>query len=275
MLSRSLLTDPVLGKTLSSLTYSYLVYFYNRCKYVTSPTQTALNLLTDHGLHVPSGVISNGIDLSYYAQRPAEPEVVRRLGLPEDRPLIIHVNRLSDEKRIDVLLDAMARMHTPAHLALISSGPAEAALRAQVERLQIQDRVSFLGFVRDSDLLSLRHSAQLFVIPSEADLQSLAMMEAMACGLPIVAANAYALPELVHHQQNGFLFQPGNSEEMAFQMDLILQDKNLQASMGAESLNIVAAHDRNKVLDQWERLYLQLAREFAELHKVRQPVHAL
>ncbi|GCE24049.1 glycosyltransferase [Dictyobacter kobayashii] len=273
MLSRAILTDPVLGKPLSALTYSYLVYFYNRCQYVTSPTQTALDLLSEHGLHAPSKVISNGIDLNCYAPGPCEPEVIQRLGLPTDRPLIIHVNRLSEEKRIDVLLDAMAKIKVPAHLALVSTGPAEAALRAQVEQLQIQDRVSFLGFVRDADLIPLRRSAQLFVIPSEADLQSLAMMEAMACGRPVIAANSYALPELVHHNQNGFLFEPGNSDEMAIHMDRLLADPDLQKRMGAESLTIVAAHDRIKVLDQWEDLYTRLATEFEEVQKVHQRVH--
>ena len=102
--------------------------------------------------------------------------------------MILHVNRLSEEKRVDVLLDAVAKMKQNAHVALVSSGPAEADLRAQVERLQIKDRVSFLGFVCDEDLLKLRHAADLFVIPSEADLQSLATMEAMACALPVIAA---------------------------------------------------------------------------------------
>ncbi len=88
-------------------------------------------------------------------------------------------------------------------------------MREQAERLNLGDRVSFLGFVRDADLLALRRSSDVFVIPSEAELQSLSTMEAVACGLPVVAANSYALPELVHHGENGYLFQPGNSDELA------------------------------------------------------------
>lgn len=273
MMSRELLADPIIGKPLSNVTYSYLVHFYNRCEYVTSPTQTALNLLAEHGLRAPSGVISNGIDLSCYSPGPSEPEVLRRLGLPEDRPIILHVNRLSEEKRIDVLLEAVAKMTMPAHIALASSGPAEALLRAHVERLQIQDRVSFLGFVRDADLVPLRRSSYCFVIPSEADLQSLAMMEAMACGLPVIAANSYALPELVHHNQNGFLFQPGDSDELARHMDCLLSDQELHTRMGAESLNIISEHDRNKVILKWEELYQRLATEFKETQQQRQRAH--
>src|SRR5579883_871945 len=214
-MSRSLSTDPFLGKHFSNLTYSYLLSFCNRCEYVTAPTQTALNLLYEHGLRVPAAAISNGIDLAHYTPGERDLQVLQRFNLPTDRPLIIHVNRLFEEKRVHVLLNAVAHLQHPAHVVLVGTGPAEADLRAQVERLQIEDRVSFLGFVRDADLLALRRSAAIFAIPSEGDLQSLATMEAMACGLPVVAADSYALPELVHHGENGFLFQPGNSEEMA------------------------------------------------------------
>ncbi len=269
-MSRSLMVDPLLGKPFSTITYSYLVHFCNHCEYVTAPTSTALNLLYEHGLRAPAAAISNGIDLTKFSPGKRDPEVLRRFGLPEDRPLIIHVNRLSEEKRIDVLLDAMVSLQGKAHVALVGSGPAEADLRAQVERLRIADRVSFLGFVRDADLLQLRRAADIFVIPSEADLQSLSTMEAMACGLPVVAANAYALPELTHHGENGYLFQPGNSGELAYYLDQLLSDEELRERMGAQSLHIVAAHDRVKVLDQWEELYRRLAAEFRELKERRQ-----
>jgi glycosyltransferase involved in cell wall biosynthesis len=191
-------------------------------------------------------------------------QLLQRFGLPADRPLLLHVNRLSEEKRVDVLLDAVAKMKTDAHLALVSTGPAEADLRLQVKRLDIVNRVSFLGFVSDADLLVLRRSADLFVIPSEADLQSLSTMEAMACGLAVIAANAYALPELVHHEENGLLFEPGNSDELAQKIDLLLNDRDRRTRMGEQSLKIIAKHDRIKVLEQWEETYHQIAVEFKE-----------
>jgi phosphatidylinositol alpha 1,6-mannosyltransferase len=263
-MSRSLMADPLLGKPFSDVSYTYLVHFCNRCEYVTAPTQTALNLLYEHGLRAPARAISNGIDLDKFAPGERDPQILRRFQLPQDRPILLHVNRLSEEKRVDVLLDAIPRLKHDAHLALVSTGPAEADLRAQVERLGIGDRVSFLGYVRDADLLSLRQSSDIFVIPSEADLQSLATMEAMACGLPVIAADSYALPELVHHEENGFLFQPGNSEHLASTLDLLLQDEALRQRMGEESLKVIQKHDRKEILGQWEELYRRLAIEFKE-----------
>src|SRR5579885_3181320 len=273
--SRSLISDPLIGKPISAVTYSYLVHFCNRCEYVTAPTKTALNLLYEHGLHAPAKAISNGIDLAKFTPGERDPAILRRYHLPEDRPLVIHVNRLSEEKRINVLLDATAKIKEKAHIVLVGTGPAEAELRTQVESLNIGDRVSFLGFVRDADLLALRRSSDIFVIPSVADLQSISTMEAMACGLPVIAANAYALPELVHHEENGFLFQPGDSDEMACQLDLLLSDVELRKRMGQESLKIVSAHDRVKVLDEWEALYRRLAIEFREAKERKQQMRMI
>src|SRR2546421_609554 len=271
-ISPALSSDPVFSKPFSSISYSYLVNFCNRCEYVTAPTNTALNLLYDHGLRAPSKVISNGIDLKKFTPGERSEQVLQRLNLPLDRPIVLHVNRLYNEKRIDVLLDAAAKMKSNAHIALAGAGPLEADLREQAERLNLGDRVSFLGFVRDADLLALRRSSDVFVIPSEAELQSLSTMEAVACGLPVIAANSYALPELVHHEENGFLFQPGNSDELAHYLDLLMSDSDLRKRMGAESLKIIAKHDRVKVLDQWEELYRRLAIEFIEAKERRRHI---
>src|SRR5215472_2653656 len=121
----SLVDDPILGKPVNMLTYGYLVNFCNRCQYVTAPTQTALNLLYEHGLRAPARAISNGINLQHFCPGPRDEQIRQRLQLPADRPLILSVNRLSQEKRIDVLIEAVARMRQPVHLAIASSGPAE------------------------------------------------------------------------------------------------------------------------------------------------------
>lgn len=262
--SRALSSDRVLSKPFSEMTYSYLVQFYNRCEYVTSPTQTGLDLLYQHGLRAPAGVISNGIDLTRFTPGECDENVLRRHHLPINRPLVLHVNRLSEEKRVNMLIEAAAKLRSDAHIALVGSGPAEQELRALAGQLGVEDRVSFLGYVKDADLLALRRSVAMFAIPSEAELQSLATMEAMACGLPVIAANSYALPELVHHEVNGFLFQPRNSAELAAYIDRLAGDSELRRKMGAESLKIIAKHDRVEVLDQWESLYRRLSLEFIE-----------
>jgi len=246
-------------RAFDALFYSYVVGFSNSCSHVTVPTATALRLLRGHGLRIPSRVISNGIDRQAYSPGPADERIRDRYGLPPGRPLILSVGRLSPEKRADVLLDAAARLTGDAQVAIAGTGPDEDALRARADQLGLSGRVRFLGFVPGQDLPGLYRLADVFAIPSEAELQSLTTMEAMATGLPVVAVDAYALAELVCHRRNGFLASPGRAGEMAAYLDILVSDPGRRAAMGAESLRIISGHDLHSSLAAWESLYGMLA----------------
>ena len=84
-------------------------------------------------------------------------------------------------------------------------------------------------------------------------------MEAMATGLPVVAADACALAELVCHRRNGFLLSPGRAGEMAAYLDILVSDPGRRAGMGGESLRIISGHDLHRSLAEWETLYGMLA----------------
>jgi glycosyltransferase involved in cell wall biosynthesis len=242
--------------------YSYIVRFSNRCNQVTAPTATALGLLREQGLRSPSRIISNGVDsLTYLPGPPGPPEnrLRDRYGLRDDVPLILSVGRLSGEKRVDVLIDAAARLTQPAQLVLAGSGPQEAQLRARARKLGISGAVRFIGFVPDTDLPGLHRLAQVFAIASEAELQSLTTMNAMASRLPVVAADAFALGELVIHGRNGFLFRPGRANEAAAHLSALIADPALRDRMAAQSLQIIASHDWQRSLSDWEQLYAALA----------------
>lgn len=247
------------SRVVDALFYRHVVGFSNRCTYVTAPTATALGLLRERGLHVPSGILSNGIDLGAYSPGPADDRIRHRYGLPAAGPLILSVGRLSPEKRMDVLLDAAARLGPGTQIVMAGTGPDEARLRARAQRLGIGAKVRFLGFVPGPDLPGIYRLADVFAIASEAELQSLTTMEAMATGLPVVAVDAYALGELVRHGHNGFLARPGHAAEIAAYLDLLCSDPCLRARMSAASLRIISGHERHRWLAEWESLYRTLA----------------
>lgn len=258
-ISRSLTSHALFSKPFNEMIYRMLVHFCNRCNFVTAPTWTAVNLLYAHNLRTPAQVISNGIDRKRFSPGERNLHFRQRFNFPTDRPIILSVNRLSFEKRIDVLIDAAAKMTGNAQVLIAGTGPAEAELKAQTQRLQVQGRVTFLGFIHNADLVDLYRLADVFAVPSEAELQSLATMEAMACGLPVLAANVLALPELVSHEGNGFLFQPGDSGELATYIDILVGNITMREQLGAKSLEIIANHDREQVVNQLESLYHRLA----------------
>jgi glycosyltransferase involved in cell wall biosynthesis len=245
-------------RALDNSFYSWVCGFANRCDYVTAPSKAALGLLREHGLRVPCEVISNGVDTSVYSPG-ADGPLRRRYGLSAGSAVILAVGRLSGEKCLPVLLDATARLTMPAQLVIAGAGPDRARLQARAASLGIDGRVAFLGHVPGDDLPGLYRMADIFAIASQAELQSLATMEAMASGLPVVAAAACALPELVSHGRNGYLFSGGDAEAMAGYLDALISDQGMRHRMGAESLRLIARHGRDGTLRHWESLYAHLS----------------
>ena len=99
----------------------------------------------------------------------------------------------------------------------------------------------------------------MFCNAGTAELQSIVTMEAMATEKPVVAANARALPLLVHDGENGYLFEPGDVRGLASRLAELLPDKGEQTRMGRESLRIVARHDIGITLTTFEGLYEALS----------------
>jgi len=157
--------------------------------------------------------------------------------------------------RGDVLIEAAGRLRNSAQLAIAGAGPLGGKLRRQAARLGLAGRVTFLGHIPDPDLPALYRAADVFAIASEAELQSLATMEAMASGLPVVAADACALGELIRPDINGCLFTPGDAADLAARLDLLTADSGLRHRMGAESLRIIAGHERESTLETWAAVY--------------------
>jgi glycosyltransferase involved in cell wall biosynthesis len=258
------------SRTREAAFYGFVTGFANRCDHVTAPTMTALRLLREHGLRVPSQAVSNGVDLDRFSPGDGDEALRSRYALPAGRPVIVSVGRLSQEKRADVLIAAMSRLgggdEDGPVLALAGTGPDAARLRSLSRRYGVADRVRFLGFVPDDDLPGLYRLADVFAIASQAELQSLATMAAMASGLPVVAVDAGALAELVRPGENGFLARPGRAREVADCLGLLCRDPGLRARMARASARIIGEHDRHRLLARWESIYRGLARRGTAEH---------
>jgi glycosyltransferase involved in cell wall biosynthesis len=129
-------------------------------------------------------------------------------------------------------------------------------LKTLSRTLGLEDRVTFTGYVSDDELKASLRRARVFAMPSIAELQSIATMEAMATGLPIVAANAMALPHLVHDGENGFLFEPNNVDDLRDKLERVLRMKPAELeAMKRSSLRFIRGHDITRTLDTFEALY--------------------
>ncbi|MFJ1764774.1 glycosyltransferase family 4 protein [Amycolatopsis sp. NPDC088138] len=222
-----------------------LVRVYRDARLVTTPTPRAAEVLAGIGLDRPVQVVSCGIDLDHYAAG----------GRQSDGPMsVLFVGRLDAEKNIDQLLRALAPLpHVRADL--VGDGTRRRDLETLAAELGVADRVAFHGFVSDAELVRRYAAADVFCMPGTAELQSLATMEAMAAGLPVIAADALALPHLVHHGENGYLFEPGAITTISRWLADLAADPAARARMGEASRAIVAGHDLDGALDAFEGQY--------------------
>lgn len=221
---------------------------FGRAEAVTTPTKKAAQFLEKHTGLVGVRAISCGIDAHNYTPS-FEPRTQNR---------ILFVGRVTGEKQIDVLLKAMTLLpkELDAKLEIVGGGDQKKNLENLAETLKIADRVTFTGYLTDDQLRQAYTRATVLAMPSIAELQSIVTMEAMASGLPIVAANAMALPHLVHDGVNGYLFEPGNAQELADRLNQVLMSSPDELdALKRGSLRLIEAHDIQRTLSTFENLY--------------------
>ncbi len=249
-------------KPLHNLIWRYLVWFHNRVNYVTSPTPTAVQLLLDHGLRTPAKAVSNGVDMVVFKPGQDASAVIQKYGIATDRPVVLYLGRLDGEKRLDQIIAAMPQIlqQQPAQLVLSGFGKDMAALQSQAKKLGIADNIVFTGYIEEAEKPLIYNAANLFLISSPAELQSIVVLEAMASGLPVVAVDIAALKELCHDGKNGYLFKLDDITSLARVTKQILANRDLQKRFGRESMNIVKrSHSTNTMVKTYEAVYKWLA----------------
>lgn len=240
--------------------YRDLGRVYARADAVTAPTPRAVDLISRRAGLTHAFPVSNGIDADAYER--ARDAVAARRGAPAEpaapyEPTTLFVGRLDQEKRVDELIRAFARIapDVPGRLDVVGDGERRAAWEGLAARLGVAGRVRFRGFLSDAELLTAYAEADLFCMPGVAELQSLVTMEAMAARLPVVAADAMALPHLVRVGTNGELFRPGDVDELAGHLRTLLTDAALRERYGAASRELIQAHTLGATLGVFEALY--------------------
>lgn len=157
----------------------------------------------------------------------------RRLHLPLDEPVLLCLGRLDPPKGQTYLLKAMPAIlrHVPtARLLFAGDGRLRAALEAEAQRLALNGQVRFLGY--RADVAALLAAADLLVIPSTREGIPLALLEAMAAGLPVVATDVGGIPEAVRRDETGLLVPPGDPTALAAAAAALLRDPVRARTMG-------------------------------------------
>lgn len=234
---------------------------------VTTPTVTAAQHLKGVNLTRTVLAVSNGVDLKKFHPNNNGEYLKKRLNLP-DKPILLYVGRLDQEKNLDVILKSLPKVleKVDIHFVIVGKGFMTNKIKKIAQDLNLSHAVTFTGFISDEDLPNLYTIADCFVIAGIAELQSLVTMEAMASGLPVVAVNAMALPELVRHGENGYLFELHEIDSLANHLINIFSNPELRKKMGERSLEFIQAHDINKTMAIFESLYKEITKDYETVH---------
>jgi len=186
---------------------------------------------TRRDLHVSSDirVIPNFIDCNTY--RRVDVADLRRRLAPEGEPILVHVSNFRPVKRVTAVVDVFARVRArmPARLLMVGDGPDAVAAARRARELGVVQDVAFLG--EQDSVVPLLSAADVFLLPSAQESFGLAALEAMACGVPVVASRVGGIPEVVDDGGTGFLHDGDDLDGMASSVSTMLTDRALWQRM--------------------------------------------
>lgn len=185
-------------------------------------------------------VIHNGVDTERFAPGAGRKPVI---ALPPDSVVVVSVGRLVGWKGLHVVLEALAGLPTHVHHLVIGDGPERAELEAMTRRLGVSDRVHFAGRVAHAELPYWLACGDVFVQPSIGEEAfGISVVEAMACGLPVLASDNGGMRETVVSGETGWLLPPGDVAAWRETLDKLVVDAEQRRTFGAASRRRAVDH---------------------------------
>jgi glycosyltransferase involved in cell wall biosynthesis len=231
----------------------FLRTVYERAEVVVCPSEFARGELLRRGLAVPTEVISNGIAPSF------SPGGADRRARPDGRFLLLAVGRLAREKRLDVVVEGIRRSRHAGRIQLVvvGKGPQEASIRRLAATLPVPAEVRS---VPDDELLRLLRAADLLVHASELELEGMAVLEALGCGLPALVADAPGSAARHLALADGLRFAPGDPADLARRLDALLDDPSHREALRARALDFARDRSLAASVARLEAVYQRVAR---------------
>lgn len=208
--------------------------------------------------------IPNGVDIKKFS--PVNKNIKEKLkgflNLPGNK-IATFAGRLELGKGLEILLSAWQKiisLYPDAHLSILGKGSLKSILQNKARELHIDKQVTFKGEVENVD--EYFKASDIFILPSFAEGLSNALLEAMACGLPIVATNIGGTKEVIENDVNGILVEPKNPEELAQAISSLIRDEKRAQRLGRNAQKTVKeSYSLDRISKKYIQLYSQLLKE--------------
>ena len=249
------------------------VYFYSKylldkilsyADVIISPSEyyidesRVLGKYRDKIVVIPNGINVNEFDVGY-----SKEECREKLGLSIDSRIILFVGTLSPHKGPDILIKAMSKIvkEVPdAKLVFVGYGGMRAELEMLSKKLGVKKNVKFAGFVEESMKPLYYRAADVFCLPSvmKHEIFGIVNLEAMACGVTIVASKIGGVPDVVKDGENGLLVLPKDSDALADAIIYLLENEDVRKTMGANGQKKVEDYSWERIAEATEKVYYSL-----------------
>ena len=255
---------PLPGALFRNLISHYLIKrFSNRCQGVIVPTYSAEEYLRMIGVKTPTLVQPTGIDAARFANadQDAVASLRQQLGVDANDTVLVSVSRISKEKNIGFMLEALAELKrqgkTSLRLLLVGDGPDRRAIQTQIETLGLEAQVTLVGAVPPEEMALYYHVGDVFVFASTSETQGMVILEAMAAGLPVVAVRSSGIDDVVRDGHNGFK-TPQNRQKWGRRVVELAESGPLRDSLGGQAKAFAADYDIAKFAGAVAHFYAEV-----------------
>ncbi len=210
--------------------------------------------ITQYEIKKDIEVIPNFIDTELFKPNPNCK--YREHIAPGGEKILIHTSNFRPVKRVPDVIKVFDKVNKeiPSKLLLIGDGPDRFECEQLTRQLNISDKVKFLG--KQEAIVDILNSSDLFLLPSQSESFGLAALEAMACGLPVVASSVGGIPELIKHNECGFISEIGDTDRMAkYSIDLLSNEKKYEMFSKNARKRAIEKFDKSIVIPMYENLY--------------------
>ncbi len=237
----------------------YLEWFYGRADAIVFPSVFSQQQFPNLK-HMEQAVISNGVDGSVFHSIAAD-SFLNTFSLDREKKYVLYLGRLHPEKSVDTFIKAIPLVLQSApdtHFLVAGFGHLEGELKALAEKLGVTKHVTFCGKLSDEEVVLAFNAASLYVLPSLAELEGMTVLEAMACGCPVLIADSRDSAARYMIDGNGFLFAPKDSRDLAEKITRLMLDEPQRAKFSATSLSESRRYDIQESVTKLEGVYRAL-----------------
>jgi L-malate glycosyltransferase len=213
--------------------------------------------ITNYSIEKKIDVIPNFVDTELF--KPISDSVFRSHIAPGGEKILVHTSNFRQVKRVpDVIkIFELVQKEVPSKLILVGDGPDRSECERLCRQLDIIQHVKFLG--KQDGLTEILGSSDIFLIPSQSESFGLAALEAMACGLPVVSSSVGGLPELIRHNETGFIAEIGDVERMGkYVIELLTNERKYNIFSKKSRERAVINFDVSKVVPLYEEHYRRI-----------------